>query len=777
MQPTEPAVSMTRFPNARPAAAIRATTLALVALAAAAVALTACDATTRHDDPALACDVVERGQLSFCVGRYWITETGFTCAPGSPSCHTITETGFACPDAMPHLLLQGSHFACSAEPGIPPELLDDVITSTNPDAACLSVRDPMGDADRDGLPNAVEDRNRNCLREPDETDALNSDTDGDGLRDGDEDFNRNGRYEPWFGEFDPLRVDSDSDGINDAQEYAAALCRPGGLLRPTVSHTPRVSLALPSGFVLRERGAARATFEDPARGAYGFVVEVPAQGGASLPTQHAALTRTMATSGHRPFVELQSAPFDAWSLDNWQHTWLMPPRESIASRFLFAYGPDSPNPATAATDPRTLRDSLFTTLGGSAPADSSPPPAPCDRLVARQFLSRHPDPLDGASTLLNVSVIACADLLAADPEIALFFEDVAGGTVVAPTAGGRSFQLGHPQCESHVVPATVGQLDVLWVIDNSGSMDDEQQAVANSTAFFLDTLLHAEVDWRIAVATTDAWLLDTPDPTPAPTVLDPFLDPHSGLRGAGFLGPDNAATEIVPLVTHWPGCHRAAPDANLCGYGLESGLSAGLTVLARTANDPRPNHRLREGAVPLVVWISDEDDYNFALPGEFDTFWDADDPRRELASRYLAARYASHGALACAIVGDAGTAQGGACTPRDPDLNTGADHGLGYLDTAIALGGVVGSICQPDLTNTLDACLRHAIARTTSYPLGRYPIASAMHVAVDGQLVTRGTHRGWTYEPATNALVFYGVELAHDAEITTAFHTWEVIAR
>ena len=94
------------------------------------------------------------------------------------------------------------------------------------------------DTDGDGIPDALEDVNRNDLYEPlyfGETCHTNTDTDGDGLPDGFEDGNRDGRItgdlnnnyrhdagEQW-GETDPRQADTDGDGLPDGWEVAQNL--------------------------------------------------------------------------------------------------------------------------------------------------------------------------------------------------------------------------------------------------------------------------------------------------------------------------------------------------------------------------------------------------------------------------------------------------------------------------------------------------------------------------------------------------------------------------
>lgn len=115
------------------------------------------------------------------------------------------------------------------------------------------------DSDEDGLPDSVEDFNRNGVWEPKlletsaynpdsdedgvsdyyethgdgiydrggDTDPLDPDTDGDGLLDGQEDKNGNGVWEGYLRETSPLSADSDGDGFKDAQDTCPAQANPG----------------------------------------------------------------------------------------------------------------------------------------------------------------------------------------------------------------------------------------------------------------------------------------------------------------------------------------------------------------------------------------------------------------------------------------------------------------------------------------------------------------------------------------------------------------------
>ena len=78
----------------------------------------------------------------------------------------------------------------------------------------------LADTDRDGLPDVIEDHNRNgiCEIELKETCASQADTDGDGLSDWAE-THGDGRYDPGI-DTNPFDPDTDGDGLFDGEEDA-----------------------------------------------------------------------------------------------------------------------------------------------------------------------------------------------------------------------------------------------------------------------------------------------------------------------------------------------------------------------------------------------------------------------------------------------------------------------------------------------------------------------------------------------------------------------------
>ena len=55
------------------------------------------------------------------------------------------------------------------------------------------------------------------------------------------------------------------------------------------------------------------------------------------------------------------------------------------------------------------------------------------------------------------------------------------------------------------VKSQMEKVDILWVVDNSGSMEEEQDSLARNFDLFIEELLKKDIDFKMAVTTTDPY--------------------------------------------------------------------------------------------------------------------------------------------------------------------------------------------------------------------------------------------------------------------------------
>ncbi len=291
--------------------------------------------------------------------------------------------------------------------------------------------------------------------------------------------------------------------------------------------------------------------------------------------------------------------------------------------------------------------------------------------------------------------------------------------------------------------AEVSRIDVLWVIDDSRSMTEEQQNLADNLSSFFRFLDEGDVDYQIGVTTTDA-VSNAGRLVGSPTILTPTT---SGVLEA----------------------FRTNIRVGISGRAQEQGLQAAELALG-TQN---PGF-LRDDAYLFVIFVSDENDSSF---GELRYYWRIFEQLKGIGNE-------SEVSLS-AIIGppnDPTTGEGGGC-----DSSAGlAVAGDRYAEIADQTGGIWGSICDDSFAETLDALGAAAVGLKRKFFLTQEPdpetLEVYLHFACDsipvdlgecgdvqdtcdaGRTVEpdfyctpqEGPNDGWVYESETNSIFFMG---------------------
>jgi hypothetical protein len=276
------------------------------------------------------------------------------------------------------------------------------------------------------------------------------------------------------------------------------------------------------------------------------------------------------------------------------------------------------------------------------------------------------------------------------------------------------------------------KVDVLFVVDNSGSMMEEQQNLGKNFASFLSSAQAQSVDYHIGVTTTGI------EPSPGGWSMCP-----GGADGgeAGRLFPVNGSTPrvISPTTPNAAAIFASNVSVGWCHWdeqGLEAAYRALSTPLVNSADDPRtslPNDGnagfLREDAKLAVVFVSDEEDYSPQTVPFYETFFKSlkgNDPTMLSIS---------------AIVGPVALAT----------CPTASSSGTRYIALANATGGVFESICTPDWATSLANLSTSAFGPRRRFTLSETPADSAQIVVEVNGVSVAGT---WTYEPSSRTVIF-----------------------
>ena len=267
--------------------------------------------------------------------------------------------------------------------------------------------------------------------------------------------------------------------------------------------------------------------------------------------------------------------------------------------------------------------------------------------------------------------------------------------------------------EESFVQVPMPKVDILWVIDDTASMAEEQEALADAFASFSTGLQLAGLAWQVGVVTTDIQTEDAGILLGDPWIVTPTT-----------VDPDAALADIVQVGT--------------AGVAPEGGLGAAWLALSPPRIDDENRGFMRADAGLHVVVLSDDDDDSASVLGEDPTVAFLD---------FVAALELTKGdqpVRLSAIVGD--TPSG--CTGGSRGIT--AQAGQAYVDVAMATGGIFASICEADFGAIVEDVATTSIAWPRRFSLQAEPQADTLRVEVDEVRMDDG----WTLESAPPALLF-----------------------
>ncbi|MCA9552375.1 MAG: choice-of-anchor D domain-containing protein [Myxococcales bacterium] len=255
-------------------------------------------------------------------------------------------------------------------------------------------------------------------------------------------------------------------------------------------------------------------------------------------------------------------------------------------------------------------------------------------------------------------------------------------------------------------------VDVLFVVDDSGSMAAAQAALGQAIPDFVAAFANRGVDFQIGVVTTD------------------MTDPAKSGR---LQGTPTFVTPATPdLLDDLSG--RLQPGTT--GSGTEQGIRAAASAVTPPLSITANSGFLRPDADLAVVWLTDEDDSS--LGGT--TIPD-----------YLAALRSATGNGALRLAAIAGPAPGGCVGPYGT-----AQAGTRYAALVGSTpGGLLLSYCDDMLGNLLRVSA--ALFGEDAVTLSAQPAIPTLVVTVNGAAVPRVDAQGnanWAYSLATNQVTF-----------------------
>ena len=275
-----------------------------------------------------------------------------------------------------------------------------------------------------------------------------------------------------------------------------------------------------------------------------------------------------------------------------------------------------------------------------------------------------------------------------------------------------------------VPPAAV---DVLFVVDNSGSMRSEQELLASNFDKFINYFIGSDTDWHVGVVSTD---MVNPNESGRLSTVDDvrYIDPTTP-------DPINTFQDLAVLGT----------SGDMLN---EAGRAAAFTALELLRNDYNDGF-YRDHANLAIIHISDEEDQSGSQPISLTEYINWLDNLKVNPDDVSVS----------AIV----TPEGG--------CPTGFTEGLDYLEVARAFDGVEASICDEDWSQVMDEIGLLAAGGRSEFFLSQLPVPGSIQVEVIADNMFFNAEEGdcdmcYFYNPSRNSIQFNNYIPPEYAEVT-----------
>ncbi|MFT3710632.1 MAG: hypothetical protein QM817_23655 [Archangium sp.] len=249
------------------------------------------------------------------------------------------------------------------------------------------------------------------------------------------------------------------------------------------------------------------------------------------------------------------------------------------------------------------------------------------------------------------------------------------------------------------------KIDVLWVVDNSGSMAPRQENLARNFGSFITEFTKNSIDYRIAITTTDVFkeagrFVGTPKIlTPmTPNVATAFANNIKvGINGSPFEVGLDAAKLSLDLQKQANDaailqCKTACPMMNRaqCQAGCDTNTTFQF---------------LRRDAYLYLIFVSDEEDRSSQDVRFFYRYFET---VKDVGNDGMV--------TTAAIMGDV------------PSNSCGATPGTRYKQLSDLTGGEVGSICDANFATALTKLARNAVGLKRKFALQAKPNLQTLQV-------------------------------------------------
>lgn len=342
------------------------------------------------------------------------------------------------------------------------------------------------------------------------------------------------------------------------------------------------------------------------------------------------------------------------------------------------------------------------------------------------------------------------------------------------------------------------KIDIMWMVDTSGSMAPYQQKLADNFSDFISDFVTKGYDFNMAVGGTDAWIREknyvhttcgSSNASGNPNTqyysssdcnstlatygqLTHFRDGdiYDGTVGAGTRSGNYLITSLMNTADILSTFAKNI-KVGIRGDGAERGFASIRASLRRnddgTEGYSGETHTSlagfrRSGAFLAVIVVADEEDGSrkpdntvYASTAEytssFVSFLDGYTGSTAGNRKYN---------VSSIVVEDINNC---------PGHHVSASQGNKYMSIATEANGVIGSICDADFSTKLKEISSRIAELSNRFKLSREPIPASIRVKVNAVNIIESTTNGWTYveEAGSHYIEFHGTALPQQGSAIT----------
>ena len=259
--------------------------------------------------------------------------------------------------------------------------------------------------------------------------------------------------------------------------------------------------------------------------------------------------------------------------------------------------------------------------------------------------------------------------------------------------------------ETFTIPSETPKVDFLFVIDNSGSMSDDQETISNAADTFFRTISGQTLDYKLATITTDSSELQ-----------------DSNEDGGFTSSEDEFKLDVKPGT----GGHYTETGIFYAEEALKD-ESKGDDVSGSVITEGYP----RPGAALSIIMFTDEPDfYNSISSRNSGTTFDAAD------NLFIDRNYQVYGIL---------------------NEYSSESRDDGYVDLINNTNGSYADIRNLQaLERIMEQMALESSTASSPVKLTKTPISTSLQVTKNGSAVAKNADNGWQYNEGNKTLSFYG---------------------